>query len=81
MEDVILAVLAFLPPEHRKTAEAILAAMAALALALVPLKWIAVKVTPTHWRPWVDGLFKLADIVAANTRGIHTLPSKPEKKP
>ncbi len=81
MEDVVLAVLAFLPPEHRKTVEAFLAAMAALAIALVPLKWLAVKYTPNNLRPWVDAVFKLLDLVAVNTRGVHTLPLKQEKKP
>ncbi len=80
MEDVVLAVLAFLPPEHRKTAEAFLAAMAALAIALVPLKWLAVKYTPGSLRPWVDAIFKFLDLIAVNTRGVHTLPAKPEKK-
>jgi hypothetical protein len=81
MEEVVMAVLAVLPPEHRKTAEAALAAMAALAIALVPLKWLAVKYTPTNLRPWVDAVFKVLDMIAVNTRGVHTLPSKPEKKP
>lgn len=59
-----------------------LAFAGALSVALAPAKAVAVRVIPLSWRPWVDAVFRVLDLIAVNTRGLHTMPAKaPEKKP
>lgn len=79
MEESLMFVLSILPPEHRHTAEAVLAWMAFIAVNLAWLKPLAAK-APVQWRTWLDAIFKVLDLVAANTRGLHTRPVKEPKK-
>lgn len=80
MEESLLALLALVPPQYQHTVEAVLAWTAVVSLLLVPLKALASR-APAQWRPWLDGLFKILDWAAVNTRGLHTRPLKPAKKP
>jgi hypothetical protein len=80
MEELLVSVLqpllALIPVDKVEFA---LACAAALSLLLIPAKAAAAR-APAHWRPWLDGLFKFLDLLAANTRGLHTRPVKPAKK-
>ena len=80
MEDVD-QILSIIPEPWRTRIVLALAFAGALSVALAPAKAIAVRVTPISWRPWVDAVFRVLDLIAVNTRGIHTMPTKPEKKP
>lgn len=77
----IIAALAQIPEPYRSYVLNALLIISAVSIALAPCKWLVDRYVPAQWRPWTDGLFRVLDYVAVNTRPLHERPTRKERLP
>lgn len=80
--ETLQQIVAMLPPEWQRHVATLALLWPAFSLLLVPAKWLVAKhVTSPHARAWFDAVFKVADLIAINTKGMDLHPvAAPKKK-
>ncbi len=67
----IFAAIGALPEHWQQYAVTALTVVGLVSTFLVVSKPVIDRVVPAEWRPWVDGLFRILEAVALNTRPLH----------
>lgn len=83
--EMLQQIVAMLPPEWQRHVVTFALLWPAFSLLLGPAKLLVAKhVTSPQARAWFDAVFKVADIIAINTKGMDLHPMaepKPKKEP